>query len=160
MDDGAMSDRWLRVIQRWDGRLQQRADRREARRSKSPRRTREVTTPDGKRFTVVAHERGFPEPQRRLTEALFLWPLPLVDDLMMVVDIKRWLAFRWRHRRAWLVRIKGFDDRGYPVKPIQTVVVESRDAAMTAVADITDMLRNTGEKALAESIARGKYRAA
>ncbi len=160
MEDGATSGAELKLIQRWENRSRRRADRRETRRAESPRLAREVTTPDGLRFALVAHERGFPEPQRQLRETLWFGSLPLVDDLLMLVDVKRWLAYRWKHRRAWLIRIETLDDRGDSTKLIQTVVVDSREEAQVAVADISNMLSSTGEAALVESIARGKYRAA
>ena len=79
---------------------------------------------------------------------------------MMIREVKRWLVYRLWYRRAWVVEITAIDPRGSSTTARLTVLFDSGDDAVTAAAEISDILQAKGMMALSESITEGKYRIA
>jgi hypothetical protein len=79
---------------------------------------------------------------------------------MMIRDVKRWLAYCLWFRRALVVEIKAVDDRDHSTQGRLTVLLDSRADAMTAVAEISDILQAEGMMGLNESMSEGRYRIA
>lgn len=147
---------FMQRSQDWSRRWVDRAEvKRDARAKRSTSR-REVRSWEGLRFGLTAQPRGVP--------AADAFPATnVVGTVGLLIDLPIEGFFWWRHRfqfhKTWRVTVTILDQGGFDTSDSLRLVVASRASAVTALSEVSDILREEGLQGLEARIASGELQA-